>query len=165
MGNGCDCDPPPFFIIRENRTFDKVLGYLPRANGDPHLARYGVHGWVEENPALPDVDVTAKAHPLAMRFAASDHFSTDSDLSAHGHRWAVGIAPTPWMNIAWTSNYGGRRNGHVTSTAPGRCAIFGGADPPMAEDEPEFGWLWKHVANPKLKILNYGEGLQLEGSD
>ena len=112
-----------------------------------------------------DVGVTPNAHALAMRFAASDHFSTDSDVSADGHRWAVGIAPTPWMNIAWTSSYGGRRTGDVTSKAPGRRAIFGGADAPMPEDEPEFGSLWEHVANAKLKILNYGEGLELEGSD
>ena len=69
------------------------------------------------------------------------------------------------MNIAWTSGYGGRRTGDVTSTAPGRRAIFGGTDAPMPEDEPEFGSLWEHVADARLKILNYGEGLELEGSD
>lgn len=154
-----------FLIIRENRTFDEILGDLPGADGDPKLARYGLHGWTEEDPAVRDVNVTPNAHALAARFATSDRFSVDSDVSADGHRWAVGIAPTPWMNIAWTSGYGGRRTGDVFSTSPGRRAIFGGADAPMPEDEPEFGSLWEHVANAKLRILNYGEGLELEGSD
>jgi len=46
--------------------------------------------------------------------------------------------------------------------------MFGGADAPMPEDEPQFGSLWEHVAggaNGKLGILNYGEGLELEGND
>ena len=154
-----------FLIIRENRTFDEIFGDLPGADGDPKLARYGLHGWTQEDPAVRDIAVTPNAHALAERFATSDRFSVDSDVSADGHRWAVGIAPTPWMNIAWTSGYGGRRTGDATSTSPGRRAMFGGADAPMPEDEPEFGSLWEHVANAKLKILNYGEGLELEGSD
>jgi YVTN family beta-propeller protein len=154
-----------FLVIRENRTFDEILGDLPGANGEPKLARYGLHGWTDEEPVLHDVSVTPNAHALATRFATSDRFSVDSDVSADGHRWAVGIAPTPWMNIAWTSGYGGRRNSDPTSASPGRRAMFGGADAPMPEDEPEFGSLWEHVANARLRILNYGEGLELEGSD
>lgn len=154
-----------FLIIRENRTFDEILGDLPGVNGEPKLARYGIHGWVEEDKSLHDLQVTPNAHALAARFATSDRFSVDSDVSADGHRWAVGAAPTPWFNIAWTSGYGGRRTSDVASSAPGRRAMFGGADGPMPEDEPEFGTLWEHVADAKLPILNYGEGLELEGSD
>jgi YVTN family beta-propeller protein len=154
-----------FFIIRENRTFDEILGDLPGADGLASIARYGLHGWAEEDPATRDVSVTPNAHALAERFATSDRFFVDSDVSADGHRWAVGIAPTPWMNIAWTTGYGGRRTGDPTSSVPGRRAMFGGADAPMPEDEPEFGSLWEHVANARLPILNYGEGLELEGSD
>lgn len=37
-----------FLVIREDRSFDEVFGDLPGANGDPALARYGTHGWVED---------------------------------------------------------------------------------------------------------------------
>jgi YVTN family beta-propeller protein len=154
-----------FLVIRENRTFDEIFGDLPGADGLARIARYGIHGWVEEDHAIRNLRITPNAHALAARFATSDRFFVDSDVSADGHRWAVGIAPTPWFNVAWTTGYGGRRTGDPASTAPGRRAMFGGADAPMPEDEPEFGSLWEHVANARLPILNYGEGLELEGSD
>ena len=142
-----DAKLPPvkhvFFIIRENRTYDETLGDLPDADGDPTLARFGLHGWTEEEPKLHDVSVTPNAHALAHRFATSDRFFVDSDVSADGHRWAFGIAPTPWLDMAWTSGYGGRRDVNPFSSAPGRRALGGGSDSPMPEDEPEYGSLWE----------------------
>lgn len=154
-----------FLIIRENRTYDEIFGDLANSNGEPKLARYGMHGWAEEDPTKHDVAVTPNAHALVGRFATSDNFYVNSDVSADGHRWAVGIAPAPWMNIAWTSGYSGRRTSSVNSTAPGRRALGGGADAPMPEDEPEFGSLWEHVAGAGLPLMNYGEGLEVEGND
>ena len=154
-----------FFIIRENRTFDEVLGDLPGANGEPALARYGLDGWTEEMPRLQHLRVTPNAHAVAKQFATSDQFFVDSDVSADGHRWLLGIAPTPWFNRAWTAHYGGRRHQDAFSSAPGRRAMFGGSDAPMPEDEPQFGSLWEHVAGAHLPIRNYGESLEIEGSD
>jgi YVTN family beta-propeller protein len=155
-----------FLIIRENRTYDEVLGDLPGANGDASLARYGLSGWAEEaGPGSPPLKVTPNLHALVNQFATSDNFFVDSDVSADGHRWLMGINPTPFFNTAWTSNYGGRRKASPTATQPGRRALFGGADAPMPEDEPQFGSLWEHVANSGLGILNYGEGLEVEGND
>jgi YVTN family beta-propeller protein len=154
-----------FFIIRENRTFDEVLGDVPNLDGDPSLARFGIRGWTEEEPVLKDVRVTPNAHALAARFATSDRFFVDSDVSADGHRWALGMAPTPWFDMAWTSHYGGRRKEDFLSPAPGRRTLGGGSDGPMPEDEPEFGSLWEHIAGAGLSLRNYGEGLELEGAD
>jgi YVTN family beta-propeller protein len=154
-----------FLVIRENRTYDEILGDLPGSDGDPQLARWGLHGWLTSTPQQKNIAVTPNAHALAQRFATSDRFFVDSDVSADGHRWAVGAAPTPWFHIAWTSNYGGRRTGDAFSAAPGRRALGGGADAPMPEDEPEFGTLWEHVADSGLSIRNYGEGLEVEGGD
>jgi hypothetical protein len=137
-----DAKLPPvkhvFFIIRENRSYDEVFGDLADADGDPTLARFGLHGWTEEAPKLNDVRVTPSAHALAHRFATSDRFFVDSDVSVDGHRWAFGIAPTPWLDMAWTSGYGGGATADPFSSAPGRRALGGGSDSPMPEDEPEY---------------------------
>jgi YVTN family beta-propeller protein len=154
-----------FFIIRENRSFDEILGDLKGADGLPGLARYGVYGWVEEDPTLHDLSITPNAHALAQRFATSDRFFVDGDVSTDGHRWAVGMAPAPWLDVAWPAANSGRRSEDVLSAAPGRRALSGNTDGPMPEDEPEFGSIWEHVAGAQLPLLNYGEGLELEGAD
>jgi YVTN family beta-propeller protein len=154
-----------FLIIRENRTFDDVFGDLEGADGDPAVARYGMHGQVKGEAAMQDLHVTPNAHAMAARFSTSDHYYTDSDVSVDGHRWAIGIAPTPWMAQAWPATYGGRRHGNPFSEAPGRRALGGATDGPMPEDEPEFGSLWEHVSNAGLRVLNYGESLEVEGMD
>lgn len=163
-------DPLPrlkhcFLIIRENRTYDEVLGDVAGANGDPSLARYGMDGWAEEDHRSTHLNVTPNLHALVGQFAMSDDYFVDSDVSADGHRWVIGINPTPFFNTAWSSNYGGRRRGNALSAAPGRRALFGGADAPMPEDEPQFGALWEHVAYNGKGIFNYGEGLEVEGND
>jgi len=158
-----------FLVIRENRTYDEVLGDVPGTNGDPTLARYGLDGWAQERHQdgieAGHLRVTPNLHALAHQYAMSDNFYVDSDVSADGHRWLVGINPTPFFNTAWTSGYGGRRTGDAFAAQPGRRAIFGGSDAPMPEDEPQFGTLWEHIADSGLGILNYGEGLEIEGGD
>jgi YVTN family beta-propeller protein len=157
-----------FLIIRENRTFDELVGDLPGVNGDASLARYGMDGWAQEDGTARHLRVTPNLHALAKQFAISDDYYVDSDVSADGHRWVVGINPTPFFNTAWTSNYGARRKEDPRAKEPGRRALFGGADGPMPEDEPQFGSLWEHVAangKKEMGILNYGEGLELEGND
>ena len=121
-------------------------------------------GWAQEDKAAVHLKVTPNLHALVARFAMSDNFYVDSDVSADGHRWVVGINPTPFFNTAWTSGYGGRRRDFAGAAQPGRRAIFGGADAPMPEDEPEFGSLWEHVTASGKGLLNYGEGLEIEGN-
>lgn len=154
-----------FLVIRENRTYDEVLGDVATANGEASLARYGMDGWAEENGEARHLHVTPNLHALVQRYATSDNYYVDGEVSADGHRWVMGIAPTPFFNSAWTSNYGGRRESNVGAEQPGRRAMFGGADAPMPEDEPQFGSLWEHVFSSHKGILNYGEGLEVEGSN
>jgi YVTN family beta-propeller protein len=153
-----------FFVIRENRTYDEVLGDISRSNGDPTLARYGMDGWAAEEKSATHLKVTPNLHALADQFAISDNFFVDSDVSADGHRWLMGINPTPFFNTAWTTSYGGRRHGSSTAAQPGRRARFGGPDAPMPEDEPQFGSIWEHIVAGNKGVLNYGEGLEIEGA-
>ncbi|MGA2535961.1 MAG: bifunctional YncE family protein/alkaline phosphatase family protein [Terracidiphilus sp.] len=153
-----------FLVIRENRTYDEVLGDLAGANGDASLARYGLDGWAEEKLTAKHLSVTPNLHALVGQFAMSDNFYVDSDVSADGHRWVMGINPTAYFNTAWTSGYGGRRTEFAGLPQPGRRAMFGGADAPMPEDEPQFGSLWEHIAASGNGLLNYGEGLEIEGN-
>jgi len=154
-----------FLIIRENRTYDEVLGDISGANGDPTLARYGLDGWAEEQSSATHLRVTPNLHSMASQFAMSDNFYVDGDVSNDGHRWIIGMNPTPFFNTAWSSRYGGRRTSDFGAAQPGRRAVFGDADSPMPEDEPEFGSLWEHVAASGKGLLNYGEGLEIEGDD
>ncbi len=63
-------------IVKENRTYDQVLGDLGEGNGDPALAQFGAR----ETPNL---------HALARRFGDLDNFYDEGTLSADGHNWIV----------------------------------------------------------------------------
>jgi YVTN family beta-propeller protein len=62
------------YIIRENRTYDQVLGDIGKGASDPTLLQYGR-------------DVTPNAHALANQFVLLDHFFASGGNSADGHQW------------------------------------------------------------------------------
>src|SRR5207244_976815 len=62
------------YIIRENRTYDQVLGDLPQGNGDPRLAIF-------------NDSITPNAHAIARRWVLFDNFYVDGEVSADGHDW------------------------------------------------------------------------------
>ena len=70
-----------FLIIRENRTYDQILGDVAEGNGDPSLAVFG------DNPTFGSV--TPNAHALVRRFPLLDNFYDPSRQSADGHNWIV----------------------------------------------------------------------------
>ncbi len=61
-------------IVRENRTFDQVLGDDARGNGDPTLTQFGKN-------------VTPNTHALASQFPLIDNLYSDGTNSASGHTW------------------------------------------------------------------------------
>jgi YVTN family beta-propeller protein len=70
-----------FLIVRENRTYDQMLGDVAAGNGDPSLAVFGG----KDSP---------NAHELVKRFPLFDNFYDPSWASADGHQWLTqGIAP------------------------------------------------------------------------
>jgi hypothetical protein len=75
-----------FVIIRENRTYDQILGDVAGANGEASLAVFG------DNATFGSV--TPNAHALVQRFPLFDNFYDPSRQSADGHNWIVqGMAP------------------------------------------------------------------------
>jgi YVTN family beta-propeller protein len=81
-----------FYIIKENRTYDQLLGDLPQGNGDPTLVQFGR-------------EVTPNHHALAEQFVLLDNFYTPADQSALGHRWC-----TQGYASDWIFKYGNGRN-------------------------------------------------------
>jgi YVTN family beta-propeller protein len=81
-----------FLIIRENRTYDQMLGDVAAGNGDPSLAVFGCG----PNQATEETTqcVTPNAHALVQRFPLFDNFYDPSRQSADGHQWITeGMAP------------------------------------------------------------------------
>ena len=73
-----------FLIVRENRTYDQILGDVKGGNGDPSLAVFGG-------------SITPNAHALVQRFPLLDNYYNPSRQSADGHNWLV-QAMAPYMD-------------------------------------------------------------------
>jgi YVTN family beta-propeller protein len=149
------------FITKENRTFDEVYGDMPAVKGDPTLARFG------ENRAVgphKGVTVMPNHRALARRFAMSDNFYVDSDVSADGHRWLVGAYANHWVETVTTASYGGGAK-FERDSGPGRLALFESNSSLTPEDYPEEGALWHHLDRHHISFRNYGEGFEFTGTD
>lgn len=84
-----------FYIIKENRTYDQVLGDMKEGNGDPTLVLFGEK-------------YTPNQHKLAKEFVLLDNFYCDGEVSADGHNWSLGAYATDYLEKHWPTNYGGR---------------------------------------------------------
>ena len=94
-----------FYIIKENRTYDQVLGDMKEGNGDTSLVLFG------EN-------ITPNQHRIARDFVLLDNFYVDGEVSADGHNWCMGAYATDYMEKNWPTSYGARGIG-----ARGRTAL------------------------------------------
>jgi YVTN family beta-propeller protein len=73
-----------FYIIKENRSYDQVLGDLERGKGDPSLCLFGER-------------ISPNHHALAREFVVLDNTYCDSDGSADGHNWGMGAFATDYV--------------------------------------------------------------------
>ncbi|HEY3617279.1 MAG TPA: bifunctional YncE family protein/alkaline phosphatase family protein, partial [Candidatus Sulfotelmatobacter sp.] len=90
-----------FLIIRENRTYDQILGDVAAGNGDATLAVFGGN-------------VTPNAHELLKRFPLFDNFYDPSRQSADGHQWITeALAPyaDDIQSPDWVRSYPGGNAG------------------------------------------------------
>jgi YVTN family beta-propeller protein len=131
-------DPSPIqyviYIVKENRTFDQVLGDLGRGNGDPSLCIFGE-------------DVTPNHHAFARDFVTLDNFYVESEVSADGHEWSMGAYATDFVERTWPMNYG--HGGSKKFPYPSE-GVF-----PIAT--PAGGYLWDRAAEAGVSYRSYGE--------
>jgi YVTN family beta-propeller protein len=160
-------------IVKENRTFDEVFGDIESAsngtvNGAPMLARFSRYAMVSSprggfrsRNTLRNVNVTPNHHEMAARWAFSDNFYADSEVSVDGHHWIVGSYPNAWTQS--TVMAGGQKNFRFPTTAPGRLQFPQSNSSIHPEEQLEAGALWHHLERHGIKFRNYGEGFELAG--
>jgi DNA-binding beta-propeller fold protein YncE len=124
---------PPFkhviYIIKENRTYDQVLGDLREGDGEASLVYF------------PDITITPNHHALARRFGLFDRFFVNAEVSSQGHIWST---------AAYVTDYGEKT---VPSAYAGKRGDIDGEE----SDEPERGFLWTLAKRYGITFRDYGE--------
>jgi len=127
-------DPSPIqyviYIVKENRTYDQVLGDIKEGNGDPSLCLFGE-------------EVTPNHHKLARQFALLDNFYVNADVSADGHQWSAAAIAPDYVQKLWPNSYARRR----------RLNDYQGQEPTAT---PPAGYLWTNAAAAGVSLRNYG---------
>jgi hypothetical protein len=145
--NGANPIRHVIYILKENRTYDQVLGDLKLngqkvGNGDPSLTMYGA-------------DVTPNLHKLALQFGVLDNFYDSGEVSGNGHDWSNAAITSDYNEKTWQIAYRGKEHTYD----------YGGtvADEfPLEQGEPDVdapgtGYLWDNLASHGLTYRDYGE--------
>ena len=125
-----------FYIVRENRTYDQVLGDDPRGDGDPSLTLFGPQ-------------TTPNLHALVQRFPLIDHVYADSEASQQGHQWTSAGTITDFTERNWWQistpfgSYGARGR----PLEPGFLAVTW----------PKRGYIFDQAMRQGVSFFNYGE--------
>ncbi|MGD0263088.1 MAG: beta-propeller fold lactonase family protein [Verrucomicrobiota bacterium] len=122
------------YIIKENRTYDQVLGDLPQGNGDPKLCLFPER-------------VTPNLHQIARQFVLLDNFYADAEVSAGGHEWSMAAYSTDFVEKMWRLDYGHNHSKKFPYPAEG---FF-----PVAA--PAGGYLWDRAREAGVSYCSYGE--------
>jgi len=131
-------DPSPLryciYVVKENRTYDQVLGDMVGGNGDPSLCLF------------PE-EVTPNHHQLAREFVLLDNFYVESEVSADGHEWTMGAYATDFVEKMWPLSYGHNASGKFPYPAEGNFSIA----------YPAGGYLWDAARRAGVTYRSYGE--------
>ncbi len=135
------------YIIKENRTYDQILGDLSQdgrqvGNGDPSLAMYGQ-------------SVTPNQHKLALQFGLLDNFFDSGEVSGGGHVWSNAAIGTDYLERNWQLYY---RNNERPYDFEGVVA----AGYPLLQkipdvNQPASGYLWGDLAAHGKTYYHFGE--------
>ncbi len=127
-----------FYIMKENRTYDQVLGDVKGGNGDTSLVLFGEK-------------VTPNQHKLASEFVLLDNFYVDAEVSADGHNWSMAAYANDFVEKTWPTNYGGR-GGNYDYAGNKKEAL------------PRNGFLWDYALRKGLTFRDYGEFTDDDGT-
>jgi len=156
------------YIVKENRTYDQVLGDLEVGNGDPHLTEF------------PEA-TTPNEHKLAREFVTLDNFYDTSEVSYDGWSWSTSarapdlVEKQVWVNYAERGlsydSEGTNRDINVSlgsqservaanPVTPNDPDDLPGTQNAAAPDGPDgengTGYLWNAALRKGLSVRNYG---------
>ena len=120
-----------FYIIKENRTYDQVLGDIREGNGDTSLVLFGNR-------------VTPNQHAIAREFVLLDNFYVDAEVSMDGHSWSMGGYANDYLEKTWPTSYGGRGGSY---DGEGNRAVANNKG----------GYIWDDCARAGVSYRTYGE--------
>lgn len=120
-----------FYIIKENRTYDQILGDVKEGEGDTALCIFGQQ-------------VTPNHHALAREFVLLDNFYVNAEVSADGHNWSTAAYATDYVEKSWPISYGGR-GGSYDFEGTRKIAY------------PRDGFIWDYCQRAGLSYRTYGE--------
>jgi hypothetical protein len=121
-----------FYIVKENRSYDQLLGDDPRADGDPSLTLFGEK-------------ITPNLHALVQRFPLLDHVYANSEASIDGHFWTSAAGVSDYVVKSWHQNYGNRDR-------PYDFGVY-------AVSWPGQGYLFDQAERQGISYFNYGEAV------
>jgi DNA-binding beta-propeller fold protein YncE len=127
------------YIIKENRTYDQVLGDAAGGDGDPSLVMFGR-------------TVTPNQHALTERFGLFDRFFCDAHVSADGHNWSTAAFANDYVEKMWRPQYAGRRAFYDFEDG-GEAAI------------PRTGYIWDDAVRRGVSLRDYGEWVTAAADD
>lgn len=155
------------YVVKENRTYDQILGALEKGNGDPSLTMFPER-------------ITPNHHALARKYVTLDNFHDSGEVSGDGWNWTTAARTTDYTEKTVAVNYGGRgftydweggnRNINVSLPTPAERI----AQNPLTPNDPDLlagttdvaapdtakeagaGYLWDGALRAGLTIRNYG---------
>jgi DNA-binding beta-propeller fold protein YncE len=118
------------YIVKENRTYDQILGDIGKGESDPSLCLF------KEN-------VSPNHHKLAREYVLFDNFYVNGDVSGDGHNWSTSAIANDYVVKLWPNSYAGRRKHYD----------YEGGEPAAL---PPAGYLWTSAAARNISMRNYG---------
>ena len=129
------------YIIKENRTYDQVLGDLPQGNGDPAIVLFGR-------------EVTPNQHALVERFVLLDNFYCCAEVSADGWNWSTSGMVNEYTARNVPFNYSGRGRDYDFEGANNGVPVDRVGLPDVARAPA--GYIWDNCARHGVSYRGYG---------